>query len=104
VPEYIRPGEWRTAALGAMLDDNLVRRDLFYLTGLFLASRPVNALAVDPEHNKIPELWNEFIEQEICLRLATTAPIIRARDDMLLREARAVKDPQAKAEHYEFRK
>jgi len=85
MPEYIREGPWKKASPGAMLDNTIVRRDLFHVLAVFLADRSVQALIHNVELRRIPDLWNEFSIEEIQLRLAATASFLRARDDYVTR-------------------
>jgi hypothetical protein len=79
--EYIQDGSWKKASPGAMLDNAVVRRDLFYLVAIFMGDQSVNGL-----RNSVSDLWNELSEHEITLRLASTASFLRARDDYIADE------------------
>jgi hypothetical protein len=79
--EYIPPGNLKKAAPAALIDDAVLRRDLYHLAAVFMASRDINALALDEKLGRVTELWNEFHEEEICLRLSSTAVLLRTRDD-----------------------
>jgi hypothetical protein len=85
MPEYIQEGHWKKASPGAMLDNTIVRRDLFHLLAVFMADRRVQALVHEDELPRVPDLWNEFTIGEIELRLASTASFLRARDDYITR-------------------
>jgi hypothetical protein len=85
VVEYIPQGAGgdrrRIGSPGAMLDDAVVRRELFHLAAAFLADRSANA---EPDRFEgLSMLWNEHVHDEIILRLNSTASILRARDDEL---------------------
>lgn len=83
--EYIQSGHWKQAAPAALIDNTVLRRDLYHLALAFVASRDITAFALDPQLARLPDLWNEFCEEEVSLRLSTTAVLIRARDDYVLR-------------------
>ncbi|WP_193370101.1 hypothetical protein [Pelagibius marinus] len=86
MPEYVPPGKRKKASPGAMLDNSVVRLDLFFLAAIFLADQRVNALPEGRQADRIQDLWNEFEEHEITVRLASTASFLRARDDYVLAE------------------
>lgn len=86
LPEYVPPGDRKKASPGAMLDNSVVRLDLFFLAAIFLADQRVNALPEGRQASRIQDLWNEFLEHEVTVRLASTASFLRARDDYVLAE------------------
>jgi hypothetical protein len=81
LPEYDRDdqGTWKKASPGAMLDNAIVRRDLFYLLTMFAGCEPIMKLRRD----LLDVLYNDLFESEIAHRLATTASFLRARDDYI---------------------
>ncbi len=82
-----------------MIDNAILRRDLYHLAAVFVASREMNALASNEDLHRLPDLWNEFAEEEISIRLSSTAVLLRARDDHILRVLDETKGkPQAWAD------
>jgi len=78
VVEFER-GHGKKAAPGALLDSGFVCRELLILISLVLADEKVVGL-----HDRVRSLWSEHLEAEVLHRLASSASILRARDDFLL--------------------
>jgi hypothetical protein len=43
-----------------MIDNAILRRDLYHLAAVFVDSREMNALASNEDLHRLPDLWNEF--------------------------------------------
>lgn len=82
MPEFFNEGPWKRAAPGAMLDNAIVRRDLFFLLNALMANKSIAEL----QRQRLSDCYDEFAIEEISLRLATTASFLRARDDHVLNE------------------
>ena len=83
--EHPPPDYLKFKSPGAMLD-------LFYLTALFIADEKVTKRVFEP----VSEQWSEHLEHEVCLRLSSTAAILRARDDYLAAEVAEQNDEGVK--------
>ena len=81
MPEFERPEGMRPGAPASFLDNLVIRRELFFLTAIFVADGHVNSIAHIEDHHPVLDLWNELQGQEIAQRLASTAAFLRARDD-----------------------
>jgi hypothetical protein len=86
--KYVRDdgGSWETASPGAMIDNAIVRRELFHLAAAFAADCTMQGLGHKVGLWRSTQLWNEFAVEEISMRLASTASLLRARDDYILRQ------------------
>ena len=94
LPEYHRNdgGPWKKASPGAMLNNSIVRRDLFYLLTMFVGCEPIIKLRRD----RLDVLYNDLSANEIAHRLATTASFLRARDFYVEEEVKGKDDDTQK--------